>query len=436
MPSQNRRETIEQFLQKKLDIIVQEIRKNIQGLKSIILIGGYARGEGAIDFSRGKTDLYNDFDIYIITDRYVEDSFLEKLALRCSKLIGKGGLAHPEAFEQRYDANKFFHVDIRCLVKRNLKNLLPTIRYYEMKRTAKVLWGENSLAEFPDFQVADIPLSEGIRLIMNRMMLLLMSFDIKFVANPSYATKEEKKIILYYVAKSYLTVAEALLLFNGFYPPTYRGRAEKFSQIFQTAYPEIHQKYSDLTERVSRHTQFKFRPDEDNLDDYLEEWFQCREIIGVAYRKCTGALLGRDLSQGDWFSLYAILMDNLDYPYFKPYAGAILSKYHLNGKILNLIVAKLGQIYMSYKYFFALKRALGKAYLPALSLKEPGLAILRILPLILYSNDRNNQINRGMLNLAKKELKNVYPESANSDWLTLKTNWLHAYRIYYLQRFI
>lgn len=423
-------------MQEKLDIVIQEIRKNVHGLRSIILIGGYARGEGAIDFSRGVPDLYNDFDIYIITDRYIKDAFLEKLALQCSKLIGKGGLAHPEAFEQRYDANKFFHVDIRCLVKKRLKNLLPTIRCYEMKRTAKVLCGEDSLVEFPNFQVADIPLAEGIRLIMNRMMLLLMSFDVKFVADRSYAAKEEKKIILYYVAKSYLTAAEALLLFSGFYPPTYRGRAEKFSQIFKTAYPEIYQKYPDLAARVSKFIQFKLRPNEDNLDNYLEEWFQCREIIGVVYKKCLEILLDKNLSNENWLSLHAILKDNLDYPYFKPYASRVLKKYRLNFEPFNLITAKLGQAYMSYKYFFALKGALGKAYWPALSLKDPGLAIIRILPLILYSNDRNNRTNRDMLNLAKKELKNIYPEFANSDWLALKTNWLHAYRVYYLRRFI
>jgi len=423
-------------LHEKLDIVVQEIRKNIQGLRSVMIIGGYARGEGAIDFSGGEPELYNDFDIYIVADRCVKDGFLEKLALQCSKLIGKGGLAHPEAFEQRYDRNKFFHVDIRCLAKKNLKNLLPTIRYYEMKRTAKVLWGEDSLVEFPNFQVADIPLAEGIRLLMNRMMLLLMSFDTRFVAEPSYASKEEKKIILYYLAKSYLTVAESLLLFKGFYPFTYQGRAEKFGQIFQTAYPEIYQKYPDLAQRVLKYAQFKFRPNEDNLDDYLEEWFQCREIIGVAYKKCLGMLLGRNLLNEGWISLHGILKDNLGYPYFKQYAGIVLSKYHLNDKIFNLMAAKVGQMYMSCKYFFALKEALGRTYWPALSLSDHGLAILRILPLILYSNGRSNQINQEMLDLAKKELKTVYPEFANSNWPALKTNWLYAYRVYYLRRFI
>lgn len=427
---------IEDFLQEKLDIIVGEIKRNVKGLRSIILIGGYARGEGAIDLSQGQPDLYNDFDIYIVTDRYIQDSFLEKLAEQCSKLIGKGGLAHPEAFEQRYKADKFFHVDIRCLIKKEIKNLLPTIRYYEMKHTAKLLWGENSLAQFPDFKVSEIPKAEGIRLIMNRMMLLLMSFNIKFISDPAYATKDEKKIILYYVAKSYLTIAEALLLFNGFYPPTYRGRAKKFAEIFPSAYPEIAQKYPDLAERVLKYTQFKFRPNEENLDNYLEEWFKCREVIGVIYKKCLSKLINQDLSNEDWFSLSAVLKKKLTHPYFKDYARALLKRYHLKWKLLNLVVARLGQTFLSYKYFLALRKALKKTYWPVLSLKDPGLAILRILPLILYTNDKDNQINQETLSLAKKELKKVYPEFAGSDWLTVKTNWLYAYRIYYLQRFV
>jgi len=427
---------IEEFLDKKLNIIVKKIRENIKGLRSIILIGGYGRGEGAIDLSQGQPQLYNDFDIYVVADSYIPDNYLEDLALECSKLINKGGLAHPEAFEQRYDADKFFHVDIRCLVKKKLKDLLPTTRYYEMKRSARVLWGEDSLAEFPDFKVSEIPKAEGIRLIMNRMMLLLMSFDIKFIDNPSYATKEEKKIVLYYIAKSYLTVAESLILFAGFYEATYQGRADRFAQIYKKNYPDIYKDYPNLIDLVNQYTQFKFRPNEDNLNSYLEEWFRCREIMGIVYKKCTGMLIDKDLSKENWIPLYAILKEGLAYLYFKPYASRVLRRYGLDFRLFNRLVARFGQFFLSYKYFFALRRTLGKIYWPALSLKDPGLVILRILPLILYSNNEDNEINQEMLDLAKKELKKIYPEFKDSGWQSVKKNWLYAYRIYYLQRFI
>jgi len=271
---------------------------------------------------------------------------------------------------------------------------------------------------------------------MNRMMLLLMSFDIKFISDPSYASKEEKKIVRYYIAKSYLTVAESLILLAGFYEATYQDRADRFAQIYKKVYTDIYRDYPNLTNLVYQQTRFKFRPHEDNLDNYLEEWFKCRKIMGVVYRKCTGRLIDKDLSKENYISLYGILEKELSYPYFKLYASRVLKKYHLNSGLLNRLVVKLGQIFLSYKYFLALKRTLGRIYWPAISIKDPGLVILRILPLILYSNDKNNKVDQKMLNLAKKELKKVYPEFKGNDWRSVKKNWLYAYRIYYLQRFI
>ena len=55
------------FIQNQLDILVAEIKKAIPEVISIILMGGYGRGEGAIKIKEdGQPQLINDFDIYFI----------------------------------------------------------------------------------------------------------------------------------------------------------------------------------------------------------------------------------------------------------------------------------------------------------------------------------------------------------------------------------
>lgn len=422
------------FIQNQLDILVAEIKKAIPEVISIILMGGYGRGEGAIKIKEdGQPQLINDFDIYIITEKYIPDDFLEKLALRCSKLLGKGGIAHPEAFEEQYNLEKFFHIDIRCLVRKRLKNLLPTIRYYEMKHNSTVLWGENILKEFPTIKIEDIPKSEALRIIMNRMMLLLMAFKPEFLQKK--INSDEKQITFYYITKSYLTIVESLLLFTHNYQPTYSQRTEVFNQIFSQTFPSLAKQLPDLVEKVNFYTQFKFQPQKID-DNPIVNWHKCRQSLGIVFYYCLEIFFGKKLPT-KWVLLVEELKSNLAKKYFNSYINYILKKYRLN----NLLLEKLGvfavQIFMSFKYFWLLKKDLGKFYWPALSLKDPGIKILYILPLILYAIEIDGQQNQKMLSLAVQELKNLYPIDQNQlDWSTVKSIWLKAYRLYYLQRFV
>ena len=175
------------FVKGNLDRVVSVIRDEIKDLRAVILMGGYGRGEGAVDVVKGKPMLMNDFDMYVITEKQYGDDFLEDLGVRCSRMIGKGGLAHPEGFEERYEFNRFFHVDIRCIPENRMHSMPPMQRYYEMRHAGAVLYGpESILRKFPDIKPHEIPRPEALRIIMNRMMLLLMSFNPRFIRDRKY----------------------------------------------------------------------------------------------------------------------------------------------------------------------------------------------------------------------------------------------------------
>ena len=188
----------DECIQQYLNVVVKEIANAIPDVVSIILMGGYGRGEGAVLKSGKKYMPVNDFDLYIVTKRLLPDKFLEDLATEISKKFGWGGKAHAEAFETaKYEFKKFLHIDIRCLEENKLKHLPPTVRYFEMKYASKVLYGNNVLDDFPVIKENEVPLSEGLRLVMNRYMLMLISFRQEFIKNRKAISKEEKEILFY-----------------------------------------------------------------------------------------------------------------------------------------------------------------------------------------------------------------------------------------------
>lgn len=58
-------------IQDYLEIIKKEIVKNVPGVKSIILGGGFGRGEGSVEFLGKKVMPLNDFNIFVVRDNPV-----------------------------------------------------------------------------------------------------------------------------------------------------------------------------------------------------------------------------------------------------------------------------------------------------------------------------------------------------------------------------
>ncbi len=425
----------DRMIEKKLNAVTVQIRRNIPGLYSIILIGGYGRGEGAVMLTDEGPQMVNDFDLYVITQKQIADENLEDIALECSRRIGAGGIAHPEEFEGLYTFEKYFHVDIRCLVRKRLHQLPPTIRYFEMKRTASVLWGENSLEFFPYLQPTEIPKPEALRIIMNRMMLLLMAFHPKFVKAPKTVTKDEDAVLKYYIAKSYLTMAESLLLYAGEYQPSYIGRAERLNQIYKEKFPELHQEMPELASDILFFTEYKLNPRPSEIFG-VTEWDKCRQRLGRLFRWCLQHFLQTEIPDS-WIDVAELLKKKLAKPYFDEYVSAMLSRYHLDNPVLRRLGNHAGQFYLRYRYLQALKRDLGVNYLPAWRLNDPGLPILYTCPLILYSIDTEAGESEEMIRYVIEELDSVYPATIRDySWTHGKSVWMKAYRLYYLQRFV
>lgn len=400
-------------IQKYLDIVTADIVEAIPSVKSIILMGGYGKGEGGIIKTKKGYMPVNDFDLYIVTEKLMPDKFLEDLAEKISKKLGWGGKAHAEAFETaRYDFKKFLHIDIRCLVKSQLKYLPHTVRYFEMKYASKVLYGEDVLKLFPEIKEDELPISEGLRLIMNRQILLMIAMKPEWVKNPRLMTKQERKILFYYIGKAYFTACENILICNGRFKPTYYGRAIELKKM--GGYPE-------LVKKVNLYLKYKETMNDKGLDP-IKEWFDVSELLDSLFYYGISKLTTKE---------------NIEMPYFEPYAKFFLKKYKIDNWLFRKLLARAAMTFFSYKFSLRMHEAYNTPKLKYLSIHDPGVKILMIAPPLMRALNRDGKQNYFLLDEINKELKKIFVfDDTKKDWESTKTNYLFAQRTYFLMRFV
>ncbi len=416
----------DELVQEYLDLIVEEIRKSVRGLKAIILSGGFGRGEGAVELINEKPKLINDFDFYLITKKQLSDHFLEMLGKKCSKLIGKGGLEYPENCNRKFDFNTFFNVDLRCITSRKLKYLSPLVRYFEMKNSTTLLWGEDVRKLIPDMKPSDLPFSEGLRLLSNRMMNMFLSMKPEYLEKkPSH---DEIGIANYYICKVYLACCEALLLYSGEFRATYNERKERFLEIYEKKFPDLFKVLPTLAKKVDFMTEYKFNPDIKKFN-YQTEWFIARKHVTEIFKYIILRVIKKKFA--NWIRLSNDIKRELEKYYFEDYAGFILKRFKLNFKLNRLILGKLMASVLSFLYFLKIKEETGKLYFKGFSFKDPGLKILSLTPLVLFSIDDEKY-----KNYIERELKKIYPIKKIDSQNSIKENYLDVYKLYYLRRFI
>jgi predicted nucleotidyltransferase len=162
-------------------------------LLAISLVGAISRGEET--WANGK--LVSDIDILLITRR--TNPFLERKIAEFWKSL-------------TYDVKA--DLEIGCVSFKNLKKERD-LENYEGKVSGKVIWGNKQIFNHVPIQRSEeIPKWEGIRLLLNRVFEQLKALCGK--TNMAYA-----------IAKTYLAIGEAYLIFDGRYRCSYRERLDQ-----------------------------------------------------------------------------------------------------------------------------------------------------------------------------------------------------------------
>jgi predicted nucleotidyltransferase len=191
------REAVERDLQKAVDILVE----NDPGLWSIVLTGGFARGEGT---ALGNVPA-NDYDLLIVRRAQpippgLYSTLGDELAAACS-----------------------IPFDIKPVWKGRLGHVAPKIFWYETREAGRTVAGPEVRDRIRPIRSDEIPLSEGIRLLANRAAGLVE------VASATGEVRPEALVLQ--ARKAQLACGEALLLARRAYHWSLRERARRLSTL-------------------------------------------------------------------------------------------------------------------------------------------------------------------------------------------------------------
>lgn len=383
---------VDKIVEKHLKIIKNIILQEIKPI-SIINFGGFGKGEGAIY----KNKPFNDYDLYIIVNKKISDKKLEELGIKASKAINTGGLEFREHYNQIYDANKFFHVDIHAIQYKKLNKSMKTTRTFELKHTSQIVYGKDVRNKIK-IDESEIPLSEGIRHFINKSAILLLFMDQRRF-NKKFK-KDEAAMIIYQSSKAIMGCCEALLLSKKRDSPTYSGRNKLFQKLYKKELPELAKKIDSAT---------KLKLDFKQKKDPIKYWKEARDCIYITLNYI--AKKHFNINSKNKIDLMKKLYKKLPYYYFNSY---------LPSKILFPLQYGLNLLY--------LKRT---KYFPAIfSWRDIGIRILMPCFLLLYAIEDPT-----LLKEAEKYLKFIAPIKGNN-WEGLRKSTLQAYSAYFSRKLI
>jgi hypothetical protein len=375
--------TTSKIADKKIQEDIETIKKIILkkfNPRAIILFGGFGHGGGSFKINEKKVTPLNDYDLYLIMNKKINDSVLEELGKKCSKALGRGGMEIVENFQNIYDENKFFHVDLHSLEYKNLGRLYPTQRSFDLK-TSLVVWGDkNVLDKIPEIKISK---SDVIRLLFNK----LNHFAI--------AKGNSNTIKSIYAVKGLTDLCSALLIFYDKYDSRYQEREEIFQEL------DVPDRLKKLVSEATK-SKLLYGYSVKNTEKFFSE---SKKWVEWTLRKIIKEYLKIDSE--DWKIICRKMYDRLPYLYFNDY---LRSRYLF-----------IGQYYLNILFFISGLRK-GKFLIKSLMRwRDAGLIIG--ISMILYSFEEENE--------AEKYIKKI-TNSRNS----LKKRILELYSIYYLQKLI
>ena len=248
-------------LEEKLDAALEDLAREIDALQqpklvAVVLGGGYGRGEGGILRTPTGDRLYNDLDFFVFAqnatrdERVQIDQALASLAPKWSEKL---------------------QVSVDFGPTKNLADLSKvarTLMYQELLRGWKPVWGKIDLSShLPALSADELPVTEAIRLLLNRGMGLLLAGE-HLAAN-----SDEQDFIARNMHKALLGCGDALLLANGRYA---WSAAEHLAAIQNLALQQNLPR--DFDKGYESAFRYKQEPTPQLPDDPWEFWHRCRHL--------------------------------------------------------------------------------------------------------------------------------------------------------------
>lgn len=205
-------------------------------MSAVLLLGGYARGEGGTLDRRGDPGPYNDYDLVVVLER-VRD--LPAARRRLQRIA-----AH---WEHRLGVD----VDLWPISRRALRRAPPTLFWLDVSMGARRMMAGHGEIErdLPRWKPRDVPLEEASRLLANRAVGLALS-------NLEDRECDELRAARH-IHKAVLACGDARLLAAAHYRATFVERQAELHRLSGAPAVEPH-----LVSAYEEATRFRTRPDE------------------------------------------------------------------------------------------------------------------------------------------------------------------------------
>ncbi|MCC6487206.1 MAG: hypothetical protein IT364_06870 [Candidatus Hydrogenedentes bacterium] len=248
--------------------IVEALRDN---LVAVVLGGGYGRGEGGVVVVDGQERPYNDLDLILV--------------VRNPSAVPRGPL---EAIQAAWPEKLFgIHVDMsRPQTIEQIKTWPHYMMWQDVLLGHIVLSGPQDVirANAPDILLKPLPLTEALRLMLNRGAGLL--FALRIAARVAPPEDED------FVRRNYFKCAQALgdtaLMIHEKYKTPYAGREALFADLC-----DEHAELRDMNIRAVYEESLLFR----SLPDRVEQGPPCSERLHEMARSWSRMLLYLETSR-------------------------------------------------------------------------------------------------------------------------------------------
>ncbi len=417
---------VEAGLSQQFNLVVREVTKVYGNECTLILAGGFGRGEGSMRLTGNGWPLpLHDFDLYVVTDKKVAS---ETHAIMERRILT--GLSQMTGSDLE---GEHFVLGIQAIPLGSLARLPPDLSTYELKSASKVLHGSDVRPRIPVGK-GDVALASGAITLFHRTTALLKNMEPEYLEVHEYPLRRSLETV-YECCKVYTEICTALSLIGRFYEPSYRLRAENFRANYDL-FPSLKKQIPELAEKISFYTELKLRSDfSPILQRPVETWIEARRVLNLSLRYFLSRFLGTD-SNAAWPELCQRAEGKLRWFFFHDYLSFYLSRLGLRGSPLVHAASLAFQAFDSASFSQKVKRA-GRA--PArrpFSLTAPILNVYLGSALTLYSLDDRGTVEDDILSAGWRYIGKFFqtPAAGSSDprsWKKARDECVEGQRLYF-----
>jgi hypothetical protein len=245
-----------------VDILLEQIGKD--NTQSIILIGGYGRGEGGVVYINHSYRPHNNFDLMIFVKKSISKKQLDIINFQL------------ESIRKAYDIG----IDISVETNKKFANEQCRVIWYDIYHGHKVLWGDiNYVKKSNRFEYNDIPAWDIRNLLVNRSSLLLIN---KYILSHSINDSRRRNVIKHFI-KAIVGYGDALLFMHGKYHWSYAQK--QLNMVSLQCSGDV---FQDIAGYYDFAIEFRFRPNYEcfegvDLNNYNNNLIRTFEDVHLSY---------------------------------------------------------------------------------------------------------------------------------------------------------